>query len=269
MTRLVAYGCSHTAGAELADHIMLGTDIETVNKLKARYISEGDTIPQAWEKIWKIYGYAVDPYSKFGNIFRSISLKEVPHLEHGEDICRSLTWVRYLAELRGHTHYMNHGFGGGSLELCLYLLEEDIMDGSIDITKDEIILQVPHPYRWLELQFDSMHKTVTPYEWGNYWNITWNYYHLLRHMKLLGVKYIFIEAPSSRLQSETKADNPDTGEIGGTRRKEVFDKYWQWIGENAIPTNDEFTPNPRHAGNHYYTETQKEIAEHLNDKLGN
>ena len=73
MTRLVAYGCSHTAGAELADHIMLGTDIETVNKLKARYISEGDTIPQAWEKIWKIYGYAVDPYSKFGNIFRSIS----------------------------------------------------------------------------------------------------------------------------------------------------------------------------------------------------
>ena len=40
----------HTAGSELADHIMLDTDIKTCDELKRKYLSQGDTIPQAWEK---------------------------------------------------------------------------------------------------------------------------------------------------------------------------------------------------------------------------
>tara|TARA_R100001463_G_scaffold111327_2_gene166197 strand:- start:359 stop:1168 length:810 start_codon:yes stop_codon:yes gene_type:complete len=269
MTRLVSYGCSHTSGAELADHIMLGTDIETVDKLKSKYISGGDTLPQAWKKIWNEYGFSFDPYSKFDDIFRSVSLKEIPHLESGEDICRSLTWVRYLTELRGHTHYINRGFGGGSLELCVYLLEGDIIDGIIDTKKDEVIVQVPHPYRWMELDFDGMHKTITPYEQGNYWNMTWSYYQLLRHIKLLGVKYFFIEKPTWRLRNEIREDNFDSWSNPINNNKELFAKYWNWIGENAIPTNDEFYSNPKHAGEHYYTETHKLMAENLNDKLGN
>ena len=129
MTRLVAYGCSHTAGSELADHIMLDTDIKTCDELKRKYLSQGDTIPQAWEKMWKKFGFSVDPYDLFDQIWKTVKLKEIPFLEYGEDLNRSLTWVRYLAELRGHTAYMNMGQGGGSLEQCLYLLERNIAEG--------------------------------------------------------------------------------------------------------------------------------------------
>ena len=78
MTRLVAYGCSHTAGSELADHIMLDTDIKTCDELKRKYLSQGDTIPQAWEKMWKKFGFSVDPYDLFDQIWKTVKLKEIP-----------------------------------------------------------------------------------------------------------------------------------------------------------------------------------------------
>ena len=263
MTRLVAYGCSHTAGSELADHIMLDTDIKTCDELKRKYLSQGDTIPQAWEKMWKKFGFSVDPYDLFDQIWKTVKLKEIPFLDYGEDLNRSLTWVRYLAELRGHTAYMNMGQGGGSLEQCLYLLERNIAEGEVDPVLDEVIVQVPHPYRWIEFTKEGKVGTFYGYEIANYFNISWTYFQLLRHLKFLGVKYFFIEAPAWRLQADMKADHPIETDDSNRNILASVERWWQWIETNAIPTNDEFTPSPRLGGNHYFTETQKEIATHL------
>ena len=263
MSRLVAYGCSHTAGSELADHIMLGTDIKTCDGIKRKHLTQGDTIPQAWEKMWKQFGFSVDPYDLFDQIFKTIKLKEIPFLEYGEDLNRSLTWVRYLAELRGHSSYLNQGIGGCNLEQCLYALERDIMEGEVDPELDEVIVQVPHPYRWIEFSYEGQVSTFHQYDIANYFNITWTYYQLLRHLRFLKAKYFFIEAPAWRLQADMKSDHPL--EIDDTNRRifSAFERCWQWIQTNAIPTDDEFTPSPRLGGNHYFTETQKEIATHL------
>ena len=53
MTRLVGYGCSHTAGSELADHIMLDTDIKTCDELKRKYkeIGLGKNMEKSWVQL--------------------------------------------------------------------------------------------------------------------------------------------------------------------------------------------------------------------------
>ena len=40
--RIVAFGCSHTAGSELADHIMLNKSLEETNELKNKLSSQTD-----------------------------------------------------------------------------------------------------------------------------------------------------------------------------------------------------------------------------------
>ena len=55
MTRLVAYGCSHTGGNELADHIVLKQPREKVDIVKSSY-GQGN-----WDKIFDYFGFDSDP----------------------------------------------------------------------------------------------------------------------------------------------------------------------------------------------------------------
>ena len=289
MTRLVGYGCSFTAGAELADHDMLGCDIETIDNLKRQGL--------VWDEIWKKLGHDVDPFADFHDLFRTVKLEEIPNLKEGEDICRSRSWVRYLAELRGHDRYKNHAQGGTSLTTAIYFLETDIINGWVNPDEDEIIVQVPHIYRWMTFDIDGNFSQIRPenifesmikfkqehdnnfmvsesaylVNEMNYWNLTWRYYQQLKHLHNMGVKFFFIESPPLRMRDQVVSD-VDISQKAHEYVREDFEKYWNWIDSNAIDTKpvwQNWTRSKRHGNNHYFERTQIDIARYLNDKLGN
>lgn len=306
MTRLVGYGCSFTAGTELSDHILLNQPREVVDSIKRKF-GHG-----SWQKILDHFGFKEDP-KKIGDSllprssiinsmpadispYRCYDINETDELVTGEDINRSLTWVRYLAELRGHSHYKNRGIGGSSLEHVLWHLHEDIINGSIDLEKDEIIIQVPHPYRLFSFRqdgnsqsvmpsglFHGFEKNESPVNLANFnsFNVTWRYYRDLKTLNALGIPFFFLEVPPRLLEKNMHYDE----KVGGgsiDRNVDVswMDKCWDWIVDNSLyvysgvmrwPFHHFFygPDHNRHGWLHYFTEEHIKIAEKLNDKLGN
>ena len=283
MTRLVAYGCSHTGGNELADHIVLKQPREKVDIVKSSY-GQGN-----WDKIFDYFGFDSDPMDEMEfDIFRYIDITRIEELHCGEDLNRSLSWVRYLAEMRGFSHYKNRGYGGASLEHCLFFLENDLMNREVSLDLDEIIVQVPHPYRWLSFKHDGEFTTLRPTQlfslpigsdgttYGtkpdinsfqthelNIYNITWRYYKSMKQLKQLGGNFFFIEKTPEDIKNDLYLDCDETPSF------EWVEYCWNWIIENCIKTGCYYDTDDKHGWGHYGTDVHYDIARDLNDKLGN
>ena len=284
MTRLVGYGCSYTCGTELSDHILLNQPRNVVDDVKRKF-GHG-----SWKKILDHFGFEYDPIKKgediSGSPYRWHNVNEKISSPISEDLNRSLTWVRYLAELRGHSHYKNRGNGGASLEHVLWCLEEDIINGEIDLEKDKIIVQVPHPYRLFSFKnngtpkskmpsgiFEGFEKNESPVNLENFnsFNVTWKYYRDLRTLNTLGIPFFFLEVPPRNLEKNMHYDSI-AGKETAERTVDVswMDKCWDWIVDNSVYVYSGFgIAQPRHGWLHYFTEEHINIAEELNDKLGN
>ena len=287
MTRLVAYGCSYTAGTEIADHIVLNQPRKIVDDLKIEF-GQGK-----WQEILDHFEFDHDPLRDLsgGNFYRWYDINETDELFTAEDINRSSTWVRYLAELRGHSHYRNRAMGGASLEHAVWFIEQDIMNGVIDLEKDKVIVQVPHPYRMFAFGDDGNPKSVVPNgflkgfsrreEWKNVldtpvwefnaFNVTWRYYKALRTLKSYGISFLFLELPPRYMEENVHYDCP-AGLKTADRNVDTtwVGKCWGWITDNSIHgCFDDWSKVDKHGWGHYTTKEQSKIAEYLNDKLGN
>ena len=271
MTKLVGYGCSFTAGSEIVDHKFLGTTRTRLDQIK---IDKGRG---TWKEILLHFGLDHDPmdHKLSKDIFRTMDISKRGDLFHAEDLSRSLTWVRYLAEMRGHSHYKNRGLGGVSLEHCLFFIEDDINRGFIDLDKDEIIVQVPHPYRWMSWKYDGKFETISPNHLfivntgsnGNHemniHSVTWKMYQLLRRLDDMGIKFFFIEHPPQKHFKDLRQDNQNLD------IDDWVEPFWNWVFDNCIQTPGWDDTDDKHGWGHYGTKTHYEIAEYLNDKLGN
>jgi hypothetical protein len=161
--RIIAYGCSFTAGDELADATVLGMPEEEVDEMKR----SGATRQQL-----------------YGGLRKQIE-------SHG----KTLSWVRWVADHFG-VPYSNRAIGGGSIQQMVYRIERDYHNGLID-DDDLVIVGVTSMFRWFQFDYTGheMSWVFSFYESGipkltrelaenyiNDYNILW-VYHL--HMNYL------------------------------------------------------------------------------------
>ena len=107
--RLVVYGCSFTAGDELADALVLGMTEDEVDLLKRSGMSRQE-----------LYGKLHNECIRAG---------------------KTLTWARWLAD-HYNVPYSNRARGGGSLQQMVYRIERDYHNG---ITHEDDLVIAPKP----------------------------------------------------------------------------------------------------------------------------
>lgn len=117
--RIIAYGCSYTAGAELLDHVILGKDVEECDKLKKRL--------------------------GFDNFYRTF-----PEITMNHRVNLNASWAAQLAKLL-NKDFVNHAVVGTSLDHAYYLLCEDIIKGFIT-TDDLVLVGLTTPNRLLRFE---------------------------------------------------------------------------------------------------------------------
>ena len=106
--RVVAYGCSWTAGSELMDHAHMGMSFDECNAIKKTYISTGKT----HENMYKF----IDRYN----------INDPSNVERNQ---RS-SWAGQLAGLLG-IPIVNRAVGGSSLDQAYFELYKDYHEGKI------------------------------------------------------------------------------------------------------------------------------------------
>lgn len=166
--RIVAYGCSFTAGDELGDAEGLGLPEETVDSLKRSGVPRRE-----------LYGNGTIE-SNCGKIGRKLS------------------WVRWLSEKYG-VDYSNRGHPGGSLPQMVYRIERDYRTGMIQ-DDDLVLVGLTSMYRWFQFDgsgkelswvFGHPIKDVSEYnkvliqKYVNPYNIYWNYHLYLNYLNML------------------------------------------------------------------------------------
>lgn len=168
--RIVAYGCSFTAGDELPDAQILGISEDEIDTLKRSGISRRD-----------LYGKYDPEIIKLG---------------------KTLSWVRWLSDRYG-VDYSNRAQGGGSLPQMVFRIERDLRIGNIR-EDDLVLVGLTSMYRWF--QFDNKgneHSWVLSYSldktakfndalvnyYVNDYNIVWLYYYNLNYLQMLSERH--------------------------------------------------------------------------------
>lgn len=127
--RVVAYGCSWTAGSELMDHVHMGVSFDKCNTIKKTYISTGKTHENMHKFIEK---YDIDN----------------PLLV---DLNRRSSWAGQLAELLGKP-IDNRAEGGSSLDQIYFTLYNDLIKGNI-LETDLVLVGITTPYRMVRFGY--------------------------------------------------------------------------------------------------------------------
>jgi len=171
--RIVAYGCSYTAGDELLDHEVLGISFEECNKLKNNSDKE----------------YPGKFYKSFSKYYR----------DKLEATNNQASWAGQLAK-KLNKPFLNRAIGGSSIDENLYNMISDrsskvISDRDlivvgltfperiIHITDEQTItLHLGHPHRWPSI---DTHKAGI--ELWNINNTLFNYYKSIFIMTKLGL----------------------------------------------------------------------------------
>ena len=140
LKRLVAYGCSHTAGAELGDHILLNLHSDVVDAEK-RKLGDND------------FNY------KYQNILTKEATSKINH---------SLSYASKLAK-QLNLDYENRANVGNSNQGIIYDIELDIANGFLK-DDDLLIIGLTSPDRWLYFMPNGQPKTpiyAPLYQWPN------------------------------------------------------------------------------------------------------
>jgi hypothetical protein len=179
--RIVAYGCSHTAGSELADHVDWHEPIT---------ILELDKIKRKWSADGNRGGF----YLKY------------PHLVNGATLekCKALGWPAQVAKRFG-VPIVNKAIPGNSMQGMVYNIEQDLFEGNIS-ENDLVLIGATSMDRFLHFSnrvkdgwpipatpiigcpwlwpTEKFHNDFVEHIADDYF-ILFNYYNTLRHLELL------------------------------------------------------------------------------------
>lgn len=232
--RLVVYGCSFTAGDELADALVLGMTEDEVDLLKRSGISRQE-----------LYGNLHNECIRVG---------------------KTLTWARWLAD-HYNVPYSNRARGGGSLQQMVYRIERDYHNG-LTHEDDLVIVGLTSMFRWFqfsrkgdelswvfntemsglqELNEKLLEYYVTPQ------NIIWTYHLYLNYMQMLADKRKNIFAINAI--SPFSAESSFTAKNEGVELSPEFNKT---IDGFQYP----FILNPNYGMGQIYAHLPKEEATH-------
>lgn len=187
--RIVAYGCSMTAGDETMDHIFVDSLSEyEVDKSKL----DCDAL---WCPSWNDKYYTPE-YCSDKTLF-----DEQGKWIWGEQLRRTkeAAWPRWLADKFG-VPWVNRALGGSGIEYAIYCYEEDLAKG--EITDNDLILfglTTPHRWFWLD-ETGRPKKPLLTYiaDWpsrrfheeylatvGNIFQCYWDYYWQIKYIDSL------------------------------------------------------------------------------------
>jgi hypothetical protein len=108
--RVVAYGCSYTAGSELMDHVHMGMSFENCNKIK------------------KLFSFSAANIVKFYNHF---------NISRADELSSQHSWAAYLSKNLGKT-FENRAEGGSGLDQIYLKIYNDLSAGLI--TKKDLVV---------------------------------------------------------------------------------------------------------------------------------
>ena len=134
--RIIAYGCSMTAGDEALDHVFVDSLTEyEVDKTK---IDLGGLFCPEWAGKYYNPKYCSDK-----TLFH-----EDGRWDWSEQIRRTkeVAWPRWLAD-KFDVPWINRGLGGAGIEYAIYCYEEDLATGKIG-DKDLVLFGLTSPNRW-------------------------------------------------------------------------------------------------------------------------
>lgn len=133
--RVVAYGCSHTAGSELADHLFWPTPAtrEEVDRIKRQYASRG----------------ATDFYTDYPFLGDKTVL----------DTQAKLSWAGQVAQKLG-VPILNRGIAGSGMQGMIYAIEQDLSSGVLT-EYDLILVGATSMERWM--YFDKQERFGWPW----------------------------------------------------------------------------------------------------------
>jgi hypothetical protein len=121
INRIVAYGCSYTAGDELLDHEILGMSFDNCNKFKKQFATVLD----------------FNDYSLNGQTI----FKLIQHDARN----RGVSWAGQLAKLSSKT-FENRAIGGSSIEEHYYSIVRDLSNNQI-VQTDLVLVGLTIPDR--------------------------------------------------------------------------------------------------------------------------
>lgn len=128
--RIIAYGCSYTAGDELRDHEILGLEFKTCQHLK------------------RTMGFR----SFFNYKPKKSKLPYGKLIEENDIINREASWAAHLAR-RLKKDFINRAKGGSSLDIIFLRIVNDLINGKIE--KDDVVfVGITSPHRrpiWSEI----------------------------------------------------------------------------------------------------------------------
>jgi len=128
--RIIAYGCSWTAGDELLDHEILGVSFAECNRLKKEF--------------------------RFPNIFN----KKYNIIEPCE-INRNASWAGQLAKLLGKP-FENRARGGSCMDHIYFNVYMDMLNGSIT-DRDLVLVGLTSPNRFFQFIHKKPHSVLLGY----------------------------------------------------------------------------------------------------------
>jgi hypothetical protein len=108
INRIVAYGCSYTAGDELMDHVVMGVTFEKCNDIKQQYL---------------------DTYSR--NCAISYFRKDFKKISHYQNAYRNRTWAAQLAK-RLNINFENRAVNGSGPDEHYFRIYNDLVNGLIN-----------------------------------------------------------------------------------------------------------------------------------------
>ena len=132
--RVIAYGCSLTAGDEIMDHVFMDTSFEKCNRIKRQYIIDVGRMG------------AGDKFKKTYNIHKADTELNCNH-----------SWAAYLAK-HLDLPFENRAKSGSSIDQIYFTIYHDLLNSSISET-DLVLVGLPPQYRMID--FRNPHKPLS------------------------------------------------------------------------------------------------------------
>lgn len=119
--RIIAYGCSWTAGSELLDHVHMGVSFDECNSIKQSYMTNGKNLQDMHKFIEKY------------------------NINGADQLNRDNSWAGLLAR-RLNKPFINRAQGGAGLDQIYFKLYNDYLTGDI-LSTDLVLVGLTTPYR--------------------------------------------------------------------------------------------------------------------------
>jgi hypothetical protein len=132
--RIIAYGCSYTAGDEIMDHVILGVSFEECNQWKKDYLNKGKS-----------------------TVAYTIKFKEDFNIRWDDPLHKNNSWAAHLAKL-SNLSFENRAMNGSGLDEQYLKIYNDYTSGQI-LETDVVLVGLTSMNRMID--FRSTEKITT------------------------------------------------------------------------------------------------------------